>query len=165
MTARPRSAYGILLLLQTICAALLLFYIHMAFRIVTEKPGELHSLPAPILLQVVIAILIGQGCYWTRLRHVPLPDGIYSPVLGHLLAFAGRLTSIFGGALFSIYFLRQLPAIQQLSLGAGLLWRCLLVFTILFAIYCYTLELERLGTAWQRLREPAGPDQPDKAAN
>ncbi|MBN9446095.1 MAG: hypothetical protein J0I67_04210 [Bosea sp.] len=164
MTARPRSAYGILLLLQTICAALLLFYIHMAFRIVTEKPGELHSLPAPILLQVVIAILIGQGCYWTRLRHVPLPDGIYSPVLGHLLAFAGRLTSIFGGALFSIYFLRQLPAIQQLSLDAGLLWRCILVFTMLFAIYCYALELERLGAAWQKPPAQTGPEHPERPA-
>ena len=165
MTARPRLAYGILLLLQTICAALLLFYIHMAFRIVTEKPGELHSLPASILLQVVIAILIGQSCYWTRLRHVPVPDGIYSPVLGHLLAFAGRLSSIFGGALFSIYFLRQLPAIQQLSLDAGLLWRCLLVFAMLFAIYCYTLELERLGAAWQKAPEPAGPERPEEPAS
>ena len=164
MTARPRSAYGILLLLQSICAALLLFYIHMAFRIVTEKPGELHSLPAPILLQVVIAILIGQGCYWTRLRHVLLPDGIYSPVLGHLLAFAGRLTSIFGGALFSIYFLRQLPAIQQLSLDAGLLWRCILVFTMLFAIYCYALELERLGAAWQKPPAQTGPEHPERPA-
>lgn len=164
MTARPRLAYGILLLLQTICAALLLFYIHMAFRIVTEKPGELHSLPASILLQVVIAILIGQGCYWTRLRHVPLPDGIYRPVLGHLLAFAGRLTSIFGGALFSIYFLRQLPAIQQLSLDAGLLWRCILVFTMLFAIYCYALELERLGAAWQKPPEQTGPEHPGRPA-
>ncbi|MDU0343550.1 hypothetical protein [Bosea rubneri] len=165
MTARPRLAYGILLLLQTICAALLLFYIHMAFRIVTEKPGELHSLPASILLQVVIAILIGQSCYWTRLGHVPVPDGIYSPVLGHLLAFAGRLSSIFGGALFSIYFLRQLPAIQQLSLDAGLLWRCLLVFAMLFAIYCYTLELERLGAAWQKQREPEDQRQPGRPAS
>ena len=165
MTARPRLAYGILLLLQTICAALLLFYIHMAFRIVTEKPGELHSLPASILLQVVIAILIGQSCYWTRLGHVPVPDGIYSPVLGHLLAFAGRLSSIFGGALFSIYFLRQLPAIQQLSLDSGLLWRCLLVFAMLFAIYCYTLELERLGAAWQKQREPDDQRQPGRPAS
>lgn len=159
MIARPHLAYGILLLLQSFCAALLLFYIHMAFRIVTEKPGELHSLPASILLQVVAAILIGQACYWTRLRLIPLPAGVYSPVLGHLLAFAGRLSSIFGGALFSIYFLRQLPAIQQLSLDTGLLWRCLLVFAILFAIYCFTLELERLGAACQAPRKPAGSDR------
>lgn len=156
MMRRPHLAYGILLLLQTLCAAPLLYYIHAIFRIVTERPGELQSLPSAILAQVVAAIVLGQACYWTRLRHVPLPTGIHSPVLGHVLAFAGRLASIFGGALFSIYFLRQLPLLEGLSLGAGLLWRCGLVFAVLFAIYCYTLELERLGTAWQTPPGPTG---------
>lgn len=159
MIRRPHLAYGILLLLQTFCAALLLYYIHLVFRIVAEKPGELHPLPSVILVQVVAAILLGQACYWTRLRHVPLPTGVHSPVLGHVLTFAGRLASIFGGALFSIYFLRQLPLLDELSLGAGLLWRCGLVFAVLFAIYCYTLELERLGTAWQTSPEPGGAER------
>lgn len=157
MIARPHLAYGILLSLQSFCAAFLLYYIHLVFRVVSEKPGELHSLPTIILLQVVAAVVIAQACYWTRLRHLPIPATIHSPVLGHLLAFTGRLTSIFGGALFSIYFLRQLPALERLSLDAGLLWRCFLVFAILFAIYCYTLELERLGAACQAPRKPAGP--------
>ncbi|WP_332692395.1 hypothetical protein [Bosea sp. (in: a-proteobacteria)] len=156
MIRRPHFAYGALLVLQTFCIALLLYYIHMVFRVVTEKPGELHHLPGGIMLQVVTAILLGQACYWTRLRRVPLPEGIHRPVLGHMLAFAGRLASIFGGALFSIYFLRQLPALDELNLGAGLLWRCILVFAILFTIYCYTLELERLGAAWQARPEPTG---------
>jgi hypothetical protein len=163
MIARPHLVYGILLLLQSFCAALLLYYIHLVFRIVTEKPGELHALPPSVLLQVSAAVLVAQACYWTRLRYLPIPAAIHSPVLGHLLAFTGRLTSIFGGALFSIYFLRQLPALEQLSLDVGLLWRCVLVFAILFAIYCYTLELERLGAACQAPRKPAGPER-DKPA-
>lgn len=149
MMRRPHFAYGTLVLLQTFCAALLLYYIHVTFQIVTERPGELQPVPFVILVQVVTAILIGQACYWTRLRRVPLPTGVHSPLLGHVLGFAGRLASIFGGALFSIYFLRQLPKLDELSLGAGLFWRCGLVFPVLFTVYCYTLELERLGATWQ----------------
>jgi hypothetical protein len=61
--------------------------------------------------------------------------------------FLGRLSFIFGGALFSVVFFRHLPALDGdadvfLMTGHGLL-----LGGALFALFCLSLELERLGHA------------------
>jgi hypothetical protein len=59
----------------------------------------------------------------------------------------GRLAFILGGSLFGVVFFRHLPEIHQ---GADL-WlmfrRGLQLVASLFALFCVTLELERLGRA------------------
>jgi hypothetical protein len=154
MTRRPVLAYTLLLLVQTACALVILFYIHAIFRILVAHIGEQQPLPTGILMQVVLATLLGQLCYWTRLYRLPVPQGFHSLALGHVLAFAARLGAIGGGALASIYFLRHLPELTALGDGFTLLWRSGLLLAIIFAVYCYTLELERLAAAWQ-----AGPEE------
>lgn len=66
----------------------------------------------------------------------------------HLLLFLGRITFIFGGSLFAVVFFRHLPEIDQ---GADI-WlmvrRGLQLVASLFALFCVTLELERLGRAF-----------------
>jgi hypothetical protein len=57
----------------------------------------------------------------------------------------GRLSFIFGGALFSVAFFRHLPQLDQ---GADILVttsRGMLLVGSLFALFCFSLELERLG--------------------
>lgn len=153
MTQKPVLTYTLLLAVQTICALVILFYIHAIFRILVIHLGEQQPLPTGILMQVVIAALLGQSCYWIRLYRLPVPRGFHSLALGHLLAFAARLGAIGGGALASLYFLRQLPELMRLGDGVTLTWRSGLLLAIVFALYCYTLELERLAAAWQ-----AGPE-------
>ncbi|WP_186417107.1 hypothetical protein [Bosea sp. CS1GBMeth4] len=143
----------LLLVVQTGCALVIHFHIQAAFRILVERLGERQALPAGILAEVVLAMLLGQICYWTRLRRLPVPKGFRSLVLGHLLAFAARLGAIVGGALASIYFLRHLPELASRGYDPAELWRSGPLLAIVFALYCYTLELERLAAAWQ-----AGPD-------
>ena len=149
MTQRPVLAYTLLLIVQTACALVILFYIHATFRILVEHIGEQQPLPTSILIQVVVAALLGQCCYWLRLYRLPIPKGFRSPPLGHALAFAARLGAIGGGALASIYFLRHLPELTKLADGFTLFWRSGVLLAIVFALYCYTLELERLAAAWQ----------------
>lgn len=149
MMQRPVFAYTLLLLVQTACALVILFYIHATFRILVEHIGERQELPTGILIQVVIAALLGQCCYWLRLYRLPVPQGFHSVPLGHALSFAARLGAIVGGALASIYFLRHLPELTKLGYSFGLLWRSGALLAIVFALYCYTLELERLAAAWQ----------------
>ncbi|CAN7312243.1 hypothetical protein [Bosea sp. LjRoot237] len=149
MTPRPVLAYTLLLLVQTACALVILFYIHAIFRILVAHIGEQQSLPSEILAQVIVAALLGQFCYWTRLYRLPVPRGFRNLALGHLLAFAARLGAIGGGALASIYFLRHLPELTKLADSFTLVWRSGLLLAIVFALYCYTLELERLAAAWQ----------------
>ncbi|MFC5423871.1 hypothetical protein ACFPOB_30580 [Bosea eneae] len=149
MTQRPVLVYTLLLIVQTVCALVILFHIHTAFRILIERIGQQQTLPTEVLAQVCGAALLGQLCYWTRLYRLPVPHGFHSPVLGHLLAFAARLGAIVGGALASIYFLRHLPELTRLADSFTLTWRSSLLLAIVFAIYCYTVELERLAAAWQ----------------
>lgn len=157
MTRRPVLAYTLLLTVQTICALVILFHIHTAFRILVERIGQQQTLPTEILAQVCGAALLGQLCYWTRLYRLPVPQGFHSPVLGHLLAFAARLGAIVGGALASIYFLRHLPELTKLADSFTMIWRSSLLLAIVFAIYCYTVELERLAAAWQTKPEDGAP--------
>ena len=146
------SRYAILLAAQTACAAVMLVNIHSAFRTLIENIGTPNASTPASVIQLLIAAAIGQACYWYRLRHVPLPANCRNVALGHLLAFASRLGFIFGGALFSVYFLRHAP---ELTLGPlAIAWRGTLLIAILFSLYCYTLELERLGATLQMPRKP-----------
>jgi hypothetical protein len=68
-------------------------------------------------------------------------------ILSHVFLFLGRLSFIFGSALFSIVLFRHLPELRSdvdifLSVRRGVL----LIFS-LFALFCFTLELERLSAA------------------
>lgn len=163
MTQRPVLAYTLLLIVQTVCALVVLFHIHTAFRVLVAHIGEQQTLPTGILAQICVAALLGQICYWTRLYRVPVPQGFRSLPLGHLLAFGARLGAIVGGALASLYFLRHLPELTSIADRFTLAWRSALLLAVVFAIYCYTLELERLAAAWQA--EPKDDaDRPSPAA-
>jgi hypothetical protein len=89
-----------------------------------------------------------QAAYWYRLQCIPIPSQSSNAILNHLLLFLGRLTFIFGGSLFAVVFFRHLPEIDQ---GADI-WlmvrRGLQLIASLFALFCVTLELERLGRAF-----------------
>ncbi|HEY5795723.1 MAG TPA: hypothetical protein VIU82_11970 [Bosea sp. (in: a-proteobacteria)] len=147
MPDRKLLRYALLLCAQTACAAVMLANIHAGFRILIENIGTPNA-PAPAgVLVLLIAAALGQACYWYRLRNVPVPTSYRNIALGHLMAFASRLGFIFGGSLFSVYFLRHAP---EMALGPlDIAWRGALLIAILFSLYCYTLELERLGGALQ----------------
>ncbi len=139
--------YAILLAAQTICAAIMLFNIHVSFRLLIENIGTPHLSTRLSIVQLLLAAALGQACYWYRLHRVTLPAPRRNLPLGHLLAFASRIGFIFGSALFSVYFLRHAPVVELST--ADLIWRGSLLLAILFSLYCYTLELERLGNALQ----------------
>jgi len=143
--------YGVLLAAQTACAAVMLVNIHAGFRILIENLGTPNASSPASIIPLLVAAALGQACYWYRLRNVPIPTHYRNMALGHLLAFASRLGFIFGGALFSVYFLRHAPALALNPLD--IVWRGGLLIAVLFALYCYTLELERLGGALQMPRQ------------
>ncbi|MYV82066.1 hypothetical protein GTH44_09385 [Bradyrhizobium japonicum] len=109
------------------------------------NPGEQLPIERSDNLATPFMIVAMQAAYWYRLRCVPLPPQRSNPILNHLFLFLGRLAFIFGGSLFGVVFFRHLPEIHQ---GADL-WlmsrRGLQLVASLFALFCVTLELERLG--------------------
>jgi hypothetical protein len=68
-------------------------------------------------------------------------------ILSHLFLFLGRLAFIFGGSLFAVVFFRHLPEINESADTWLMLRRGLQLVASLFALFCATLELERLGRA------------------
>lgn len=161
MTHKNNLRYITLLIVQTLCAWVMLYHIHAVFRLLVENVGVQQPMPTGVLVQIVLAVVLGQICYWVRLGTVKVPDGRRSVLIGHVFAFASRISFVFGGALFSLYFLRHLPAMNLEALGFGLVWRGAALIAILFALYCYALELERLGNALQTTpKQRETPDNP-----
>jgi hypothetical protein len=90
-----------------------------------------------------------QIAFWYRVLRVPIP--LWQPriFLNHVLLFLGRLSFIFGSALFGIVVFRHLP---ELDRGIDVLLmakRGMILIGCLFALFCTSLEVERLGHAFE----------------
>jgi hypothetical protein len=118
-----------------------------AFRQLVLSPGE-QLANTPYDGNTVVAVLfVMQGAYWYRLLRVAIPFRGPSLAFSHLFLFLGRLNFIFGSALFSIVIFRHVP---ELGPGVDILLmarRGVVLVISLFALFCFTLELERLGMA------------------
>jgi hypothetical protein len=147
--SRRAADYAVLLILQTATASFLIWIILPIFRRIVSRLGE----PQDIQLSVEIAIIGGAGvlqcCYWIRLRWIPVYAPFQSVVVGHLLLFASRASFFFGGALFSVIFFRHVPELDAIPPLGQTLGRALALMAILFSLFCYSLELERLGRAFE----------------
>jgi hypothetical protein len=146
---RPKAKlYLVLFAVQMLGAITFIWQELPEFRQVAVNPGQQLPYDPPSDLITVGILLIMQVAFWYRQRHVPIPFRRPNMILNHLLLFVGRLSFIFGSALFSVVVFRHLPA---LGTGTDLLmalYRGMILVGCLFALFCSTLELERLGHAF-----------------
>lgn len=91
-----------------------------------------------------------QALYRYRVKNIDIPEW-RSTVFGHLLGFASRLSFIFGGALFSVLFLRHVPELNSSEGAIILLPRAAMLLASLFCIYCYTWSWSAWPTRCNRL--------------
>lgn len=140
--------YALLLFVQTLAAGATLAAIHRWFRVLLEGLGEAQAMQDGELILLLVAFLVGQAAYWVRLMSVRIPVSRHV-VLGHVVSFLGKLGFIFGGALFSLAFLRHVPALAPEHYTLGLVIKGGVMVASIFSLFCYTLELERLGLALQ----------------
>ncbi|TXN00056.1 hypothetical protein FV242_23300 [Methylobacterium sp. WL64] len=149
--SRWAAAYGGLLILQTAAASCLLWIMLPIFRRMISRLGEPLDLELWRLVTVIGCVTVMQSCYWIRIQRVPIYIPFRNVVVGHLLLFASRASFFFGGAFFSVIFFRHVPELSALPpLGQGFA-KALAVLAILFSLFCYSLELERLGKAVEGL--------------
>jgi len=87
------------------------------------------------------AVVLMQGAYWLRVWLKPALPQSGNVVLGHVIAFVGRLSFILASSTFSLMFLVRF---EELSLSLN---RLLLLLGLLFSVFCFTQELEQLGRA------------------
>ena len=134
------ALYWILFLGQIIGDATIVSHLVPLFRrLVTSG---LDEKPSPkTFVFAALGVTIIQVCYWLGQHWFATLRLRYILLLGHVILFLSRLNFIFAGAVFSaVYLVRFYEA--QIS-PFGFVW----LSAVLFSIFCYTLELERLGRA------------------
>jgi hypothetical protein len=89
-----------------------------------------------------VAVVLIQSAYWIRLRCLPLLRFKRHLVLGHAIQFLGRLSFVFIGGMFSVVIFTRF---EELEFS---IWKALLLMAVLFSLFCYTLDLDRLGKAF-----------------
>lgn len=137
--------YALLLAGQSAAALALFWIVFPVFHRIVTHLGERQELPLSQQLGILCSVVILYACYWTRLKYVPVVAPLRSILVGHLCLFASRVSFFFGGALFSTLFFRHLPELEALPPLWGTSVNAFQVGAILFGLFCYSRELERLA--------------------
>jgi hypothetical protein len=143
-----RAVYFFLLGLQVFGAILFILQELPEFRQVVLTPGK--QLPKDIGSDLtMVAIFFGmQIAFWFRFLRVPIPAQRSNPLLCHVFLFLGRLSFIFGSALFSVVVFRHLPELDRETDVFLAAERGIIFVACLFALFCSSVEVERLGHAF-----------------
>jgi DMSO/TMAO reductase YedYZ heme-binding membrane subunit len=149
---RKTSLYLLLLAAQILGAITLIWQILPEFRQLAINPGD--QLPRDGFSDMVsVGVLcVMQISFWCRVRFVPIPFRRPRTILNHIFLFLGKLSFLFGSAFFGIIVFRHLP---ELDRGTDFLLaakRGMVVMGCLFALFCTSLEVERLGQAFDASR-------------
>ena len=140
-------AYAVLLTAQTAAATFLFWMVFPIFHSIVTHLGERQVLDFSEQIAIVAGAALLHCCYWTRLKWVPVTPPFHSSFVAHLCFFASRISFFFGSALFSIIFFRHLPELDALPTFGQAVVKTLYIAGTLFGLFCYSLELDRLGKA------------------
>ena len=139
--------YIMLMVVETAAATFLYLTIFPIFRQVITQLGEPQDISPYQQAAVACGALVLQACYWVRFRWVAVPAPFRNALVRHLFLFASRVSFFFGGALFSVFFFRHVPELDQFPSFIQGAVKLLEVLLVLFSLFCYSLEIERLGRA------------------
>lgn len=94
----------------------------------------------------IAGMVVIQVAYWLRVRLDPPLPRRGNIVLGPIVLFAARMIFVSVTAGFTVMFLNRFDALRNMNYSP---LRALVVLMMFFSIFCWTLELERLGKALQ----------------
>jgi hypothetical protein len=131
--------YWLLLALQVVGAGIIVSEGVPMYR--SFLPGrDIAPVDADLLAVVLFAVLLLQVPYWiATLKLFPQAAIPKSLLGGHFAFFVARLNFILASSLFVVIVFVRRADIEFIW------WRALTLFAVLFAIFCFSLELERLG--------------------
>ncbi|MBY3027084.1 hypothetical protein [Rhizobium leguminosarum] len=152
---RPANGalYALLLAGQTVAASVLLLILFPIFQSVVTHLGKQQSISATDQVSITAVAVVLHCCYWTRLATVSVTVPFKNTLMSHLCIFVGRLSFLFGGALFSAIFFRHVPELDVLPTIGQSAVRVSYTALTLFGLFCYSLELDRLGRAFEAYRQ------------
>jgi hypothetical protein len=149
----PRNmAYLLLLAIQIFGTMIFIWQEIPEFEQLLLNPGE--QLPKDIYSDLIIfgVFCMMQISFWHRVLHVPIPFRRPNIFLNYVFLFLGRLSFIFGGALFAVVVFRHLPKMGRDADVLLATERGIIFLGCLFALFCTSLEVERLGHAFESNR-------------
>jgi magnesium-transporting ATPase (P-type) len=150
---RPKAVtYLFLLTIQIVGAIFFVWQELPEFSQVLRSPGEQLPKDTSADLMMVGVFCAMQIAFWCRLRYVPIPFRRPNAFLNHAFLFLGRLSFIFGSALFSVVVFRHLPELSRETDILLAVQRGIILVGCLFALFCTSLEVERLGQAFDGSR-------------
>src|SRR5437870_1957684 len=119
-------------------------YRRLLMGVTNEQAG------ANVFLWASIGVTVIQVSYWIRLQCFPPPRFKRRLILGHAIQFLGRLSFVFIGGMFGVVFFTRF---EELEFS---IWKVLFLLVVLFSLFCYTLDLDRLAKAFsETMAEPA----------
>lgn len=139
--------YLCMLAFQTAVASFLFWVVFPLFRQMILRLGEPQEISHVVDAEILLGALFLNCAYFARYRWIDVRAPFKSALVGHLVQFASRISFFFGGALFSALFFRHLPELDRLPSLEEALPRGALILWVLFALFCYSLELDRFGRA------------------
>ena len=147
--SRKPGIYLLLFALQVSGAIAFIWQTLPEFRQIVVNPGK--PLPRDDLSDLIMVgvLLLMQIPFWCRVRLIPIPFRYSSTILQHVFLFLGRLSFIFGSAFFGILVFRHLPELEQSAEFGLTVRRGFILVGCLFALFCTSLEVERLGQAFE----------------
>lgn len=144
---RTHAIYLGLLAVQTAAATFLFWTVFPLFRHIIARLGERQEVSATAEVKTILGTLVLLCAYWARYRWIAVRAPFRNAFIGHIVQFASRASFFFGGALFSAVFFRHLPLLVAFPTMTEALSKGLILICVLFALFCYSLELDRLGKA------------------
>jgi hypothetical protein len=148
----PRSAagrwrYPTLFAVQTIGTAILIWNAVPLYQQILADPAS-HVVRNENLTWSLSSIALMQLGYWISYRVRPQPPQFVSVLLGHITLFVARMSFVFATSVFGFMFLVEKPGFHIPPS------RYIVLLLGLFSLYCYMLELERLGRAFLSEKSP-----------
>jgi hypothetical protein len=151
---RPKTiAYLLLLAIQIVGAIIFICQELPDFGQLLRHPGQQLPEDGYSDLVTVGIFCVMQISFWCRLLYVPIPFRRSNLFLNHFFLFLGRLSFIFGSALFVVVVFRHLPELGQETDVMLAAQRGMIFLGCLFALFCTSLEVERLGQAFEDHRK------------
>jgi hypothetical protein len=135
----PARLYPFLLASEIAGAVTILWHGLPIYRSLLEQTF-VENAEATAVGSAIAGIVLIQAPYWLSTFRV-FPSLAVSPHIfaGHALAFIARLNFVFASGLFASLVYARGPEIEFVP------WRAILLAAVLFSIFCFSLELERLA--------------------
>lgn len=132
------ARYSILFALQSAGIVIILWLGLPFYRQLALNPTDYPGASVPIVKAALAVSLIQVG-FWINRRSPPAVTQRPSLFLRQVLLFLSRLNFGFAGSLFALVFYQRIQDVHFSPFGIALL------LVVLFSIFCYSTELERLA--------------------